>query len=203
MIKFQQSLCTQLICFRGRNGASDFGHMLKTLFPYLVPNLVRWNISLIIAKHNLHFLVSSLISCFLLKKCFVVCGFVKNTFWQKTFILLFIIITIANFWHKPLSEKLNIKAAAASATSMTKLANVVASTTERQLLRQSVFDTFGLMYKKALFVYSSTIQTNKPQNIIFLRNFYRLCTKQVTLVPLTFLSIFLLNIVVISKVKNA
>ena len=136
-------------------------------------------------------------------KCFVVCGFVKNTFWQKTFILLFIIITIANFWHKPLSEKLNIKAAAASATSMTKLANVVASTTERQLLRQSVFDTFGLMYKKALFVYSSTIQTNKPQNIIFLRNFYRLCTKQVTLVPLTFLSIFLLNIVVISKVKNA
>ena len=134
-------------------------------------------------------------------KCFVVCGFVKNTFWQKTFILLFIIITIANFWHKPLSEKLNIKAAAA--TSMTKLANVVTSTTERQLLRQSVFDTFGLMYKKALFVYSSTIQTNKPQNIIFLRNFYRLCTKQVTLVPLTFLSIFLLNIVVISKVKNA
>ena len=103
------------------------------------------------------------------EKCFVVCGCVKNTFWQKTFILLFIIITIANFWHKPLSEKLNIKAAAASATSMTKLANVVASKTERQLLRQSVFDTFGLMYKKALFVYSSTIQTNKPQNIIFHR----------------------------------
>ena len=154
--------------------------MLKVLFSYLVPNLVRWNISLIIAKHYLHFLVSSLISCFLLKKCFVVCGFVKNTFWQKTFILLFIIITIANFWHKPLSEKkLNIKAAAAAfATSMTKLANVVASTTERQLLRQSVFDTFGLMYKKALFVYSSTIQTNKPQNIIFLRNFYRFCIRR-------------------------
>ena len=134
------------------------------------------------------------------EKCFDVCGFVKNTFWQKTFILLFIIITIANFWHKPLSEKLNIKAA--SATSMTKLANVVASTTERQLLRQSVFDTFGLMYKKALFVYSSTIQTNKPQNIIFLRNFYRFCIKQVTLVPLTFLNIFLIRVFETSKVKN-
>ena len=174
--------------------------MLKHFFLILFQNLVRWNISLIIAKHNLHFLVSSLISCFLLKKCFVVCGFAKNTFWQKTFILLFIIITIANFWHKPLSEKLNIKAA--SATSMTKLANVVASTTERQLLRQSVFDTFGLMYKKALFVYSSTIQTNKPQNIIFLRNFYRFCIKQVTLVPLTFLNIFLIRVFETSKVKN-
>ena len=143
------------------------------LFQILLGETFHWSLQ----KRNLHFLVSSLISCFLLKKCFVVCGFVKNTFWQKTFILLFIIITIANFWHKPLSEKLNIKAAAASATSMTKLANVVASTTERQLLRQSVFDTFGLMYKKALFVYSSTIQTNKPQNIIFLRNFYRFCKK--------------------------
>ena len=57
-----------MICFRGRNGAGDFRHILRVLFPYLVPNLVRWNISLIIAKHNLHFLVSSLISCFLSQK---------------------------------------------------------------------------------------------------------------------------------------